>query len=171
MEEIFNSKHPLYSIFSEMHQRCYNINYKRYYDWGGRGIKVCEEWKNNFPVFYIWAMENGYAKGLSIDRVDNDIGYSPTNCRWVAKTVQSRNTRNIYKHNTSGFRGVCFNKRDNKWQTTIMVNGKTKFLGLFPTALEAGKAYERYVRLNNLEHNFTTALTEEEISELELNKL
>lgn len=60
--------------------------------YGGRGITVCEEWKNDFATFKEWAMENGYADNLTIDRIDNDNGYFPENCRWATKKVQQRNT-------------------------------------------------------------------------------
>jgi hypothetical protein len=80
-----------------MRQRCYyekNDNYKYY---GGRGITVCDEWKNNFLNFYEWSMSHGYSDYLSIDRIDNDKGYSPDNCRWVDMNTQRRNRRNCLK--------------------------------------------------------------------------
>ena len=83
----------LYRIWASMKNRCLNPNASRYKDWGGRGITVCEEWKNNFIAFYEWAMTNGYSDNLSIDRIDNDKGYSPDNCRWATLTEQMRNTR------------------------------------------------------------------------------
>jgi hypothetical protein len=73
--------------------RCHRKNTKAYPAYGGRGITVCDEWKNSFQSFYDWAMENGYNDGLSIDRIDNDKGYSPVNCRWVTMDTQSNNRR------------------------------------------------------------------------------
>ena len=84
----------LYYTWSSIKQRCYNKNNKRYSDYGARGIKVCQEWLDNFQVFYDWMMDNGYREGLTIDRVDNNKGYSPDNCRLVDKTIQNRNRRN-----------------------------------------------------------------------------
>jgi hypothetical protein len=92
--------------------------------------------------------------------------YEPDNCRWTTNEIQHRNTRDIQSNNTSGFRGVFWDKKRSKWLTLITINSKQLYLGRFPTALEAAKAYERYVRLNNLEHNFTPALTPEEIEAL-----
>lgn len=83
----------LYSVYQSIIDRCYNINNKRFNDYGGRGIDVCDEWKNNYIAFKEWAISNGYQEGLSIDRIDNDTGYSSSNCRWVTRKTQQNNTR------------------------------------------------------------------------------
>lgn len=76
-----------------MKQRCYNKNNHKYPQYGGRGIKICDEWLNDVTKFYEWSIKNGYKEDLSIDRIDNDKGYSPENCRWESKLTQSRNRR------------------------------------------------------------------------------
>ena len=84
------SKHPLNKIWRSMRRRCNNQSSSSYQRYGGRGISVCDEW-NNFETFYRWAISNGWADGLSIDRIDNDRGYSPDNCRFASRKEQSRN--------------------------------------------------------------------------------
>jgi hypothetical protein len=88
----------LYTVWIDIKKRTLNPKHKQYSDYGGRGITICEEWKNDFVPFYNWAMLNGYEenKGLSIDRIDNNGNYCPENCRWTTQTIQVRNTR-IYK--------------------------------------------------------------------------
>lgn len=87
------SKHPLYRTFHGLKKRCYNKNCKSYKDYGGRGITICDEWLNSFKSFYDWAMANGYEKGLSIERIDVNKGYSPENCTWIPFGDQAKNTR------------------------------------------------------------------------------
>lgn len=86
----------LYSTYHSMHQRCENKHHVNYPNYGGRGISVCGEWsgKDGFLNFKKWANKNYWAEGLTLDRKDNDKGYSPDNCRWVTKTQQSYNRRN-----------------------------------------------------------------------------
>ena len=139
----------LYNIWRNIKGRTLNPNFKHYNDYGGRGITICEEWLD-VQNFYDWAMSNGYSDELSIDRIESDGNYCSENCRWTTKTIQRRNTR-IAKNNTSGYKGVCYHKGNNKYIARIRVNKNLIHLGYFQTAVEAGVAYNNYIIENNLE--------------------
>lgn len=101
----------IYNVWKNMKGRCNNPNYKVYKNYGGRGIKVCDEWQNEengFINFYNWAIENGYKErsGLSIDRIDVNGNYEPNNCRWVDSKIQTINRRNS--------KGKIINAKTNK---------------------------------------------------------
>lgn len=83
----------LYSVWGSMKDRCLNPNCLGYSYYGGRGIEVCDKWRDDFKAFYDWAMDNGYQEGLTIDRIDNDGNYCPENCRWVTALENSHNSR------------------------------------------------------------------------------
>ena len=91
------SKTKLYAVWCAMRNRCNKPGVNGYNRYGGRGIKVCEEWQNSFVPFLGWAMANGYKEGLEIDRINNDGNYCPENCRWVTRFENMQNTR-INKH-------------------------------------------------------------------------
>lgn len=84
----------VYAIWSHMIDRCYNKNNPAYERYGARGITVCSEWRENVDLFIEWANNNGYSDELSIDRIDNNKGYYPDNCRWVDDITQGNNKRN-----------------------------------------------------------------------------
>ena len=138
-----------YRIWDNMKQRCSNENSDKYRYYGGKGIRVCDEW-NKFEPFHEWAMANGYDDKLTIDRIDGDGDYEPDNCRWATITTQSRNTRKIQTNNKSGYRGVAIYK--DRFTAQLKVNYKKVYLGIFIEAIEAAKAYDEYVKENKLEH-------------------
>lgn len=90
------SKYPrLARIFRHMMARCHTPSNVDYYNYGARGVTVCEEWRNDRNAFCKWALENGYADNLSIERIDSSKGYSPDNCKWANAEEQGRNTRRV----------------------------------------------------------------------------
>lgn len=92
----------LLKIYLHMKERCYDQNDKRYADWGGRGIHICDEWLNDREKFFEWSIKNGYSIGLSIDRKDNNKDYSPENCRWVTLKENNQNRRNSIFYTIDG---------------------------------------------------------------------
>lgn len=106
----------LYTCWWNMIRRCTDERNSRYERYGGRGIKVCDEWLNDFQSFKTWALENGHEEGLTLDREDNDGNYEPSNCRWATAKQQANNTcynRIVkYKGITGTLTEICelFNK-------------------------------------------------------------
>lgn len=96
------SRTNIYQRWQYMKQRCYNPHSRRYKEYGGRGIKVCEEWLHNPVAFYEWAISNGYSPELTLDRINVNGDYEPTNCRWVDYATQNNNTRRTRKITVDG---------------------------------------------------------------------
>lgn len=149
-----NKKHGLYKsriyqIYYGMLQRCYNTKNIKYDVYGGRGISVCDNWKNDFKNFYVWASNNGYNENLTLDRIDNDGNYCPENCRWTSKAVQSANRRP-----KSNSYGVCYCKKIKRYRSRICINNKTVFNKYYKTLEDALKARENFIIENNLPNGY-----------------
>jgi len=133
--------HPLYNTWATMKKRCYNPNHISYKNYGGRGITVDARWLGSDGfVNFVDAM-GAKPEGYTLDRKDNDKGYSPENCKWSSRKEQLLNRR-MRSDNTSGVEGVRWVKRDKYWLARIKVDGKEQYLGGFPTkeqAIEARK--------------------------------
>lgn len=131
--------HPLYVVWSNMKSRCYNSNAHNYKNYGGRGIAVCDRWKDSFQNFYNDVI-NGYHEHLQLDRIDNDGNYEPDNVRWVTPQQNQMNKRS-YKNSSSNYKGVGWKKSSQKWSAYIRCNGVQKHLGYFDNEIDAAKAY------------------------------
>ena len=93
------SNQRIYNTYRAMKERCYNKHNIEYKNYGARGITVCDAWLKDFNAFYSWAMENGYADGLTIDRINNEGNYEPTNCQWITRSENSRKRNKEYWRN------------------------------------------------------------------------
>lgn len=133
------SKTKLYNVYHSMKARCYNKRNKDYPYYGGRGIEICKEWLDNFVAFYKWANENGYEKGKSIDRINNDGNYEPENCQWVDQKIQNNNTRQNH---------------------SIEINGIAKTLSEWCEQLNVPKSTVKY-RVYNMNMTYKEALLHE----------
>lgn len=123
----------LYRIYNNILTRCNNEKSTYYKRYGGRGITVCEEWKIDFQSFYDWSMDNGYRDDLTIDRIDNDGNYEPSNCRWVTIKEQSVNRSNNHFVSLNGeVKTLC------EWCELYNINYKT-----VRDRLKRGWSYEK----------------------------
>ena len=121
---------PLYKVWQGMIQRCENKKHFSYKNYGGRGVKVCDRWRNSFVTFLEDMGER--PKGFSIDRINNNGNYEPNNCKWSSPTEQMLNKR-LHANNKSGVAGVTWSKACNKWQ----VHFRGKYYGVFNSLEEA----------------------------------
>ena len=131
------SRMPIYTTWAQMIQRCSNIKNEHFKDYGGRGITVCDSWKNSFENFH--ADMGNRPKGKTIDRVNNNGNYEKSNCRWATPIEQAHNRR-MNRNSKTGVEGICWHKGNQKYSVRIMLNGKRYNLGYFDTIPEAAEA-------------------------------
>ena len=149
---LYNNR--FYATWNNIFKRCNNPKNKYYKNYGGRGIKVCEEWLD-VTNFVAWRnLTHPNIEGLSLDRIDNNKGYSPNNCRWADTTTQAHNKR-MMSNNTSGFVGVYFRVTKNKWYAKVRSNNKLINIGSFHIIEEAVQARDNYIIQNNLPHKLS----------------
>lgn len=142
-ESLFKHGHGnerIYRIWVHMRERCEKPNVREYKHYGERGIVVCDEWKNNFESFYEWAITHGYEECLTIDRIDTNGNYEPSNCRWVTMKVQTNNRRNNHLITYNGQ-----SKTVTQWAEEKGINPSTVF-----TRLSRGWSIERALGKSNL---------------------
>lgn len=130
--------HKLSSVLGSMKCRCLNKSTSNYADYGGRGIKICDEWLLDTGSFIEWALSNGWEEGLHIDRIDNNGDYSPDNCRFVTQGENNKNQRKR-KDNKSGYRGVS--EQRGKWQVKVC----GCYVGIFDCPIDAAIARDSYI--------------------------
>lgn len=141
-------RHPLYTVWECMISRCEDIKGKNYKDYGGRGVNVCEDWRKNFKSFYDFSVSHGWRKGLQIDRINNDLGYSPDNCRFVTQIENVANVRLIRADNKTGFRGVGV--RNGIYYARANFQGHKLIKRGFSTATDAARYRDRYCLENGI---------------------
>jgi len=143
-----------YNVWSQMHQRCDDVDGKAYINYGGRGITICDEWSTYEGMKSF--ISDGWEKGLQIDRIDNDQGYSPENCRFTTRSVNNLNRRPYGK---SKYRGICWHEANNKWRALVYIYGNQKYIGIYSSEIEAAKAYNAYIIKFNLDNQLNLGIS------------
>lgn len=133
-----------YHTWEAMKQRCTNENHIEYKNYGGRGIEISKEWMS-FENFYRDMGDR--PDGMTIERIDNSLGYFNGNCKWASHTTQGYNKRKK-EGTTSKYVGVSFSKEKNKWKAQIKFKGKNSHIGYFSSESEAKSAYDKALKLN-----------------------
>jgi len=146
-----NTNRKIFARWNAMMQRCYNKNHSAYCNYGGRGIAICEEWRNDPKSFVEWSFANGFDESLTLDRINVDGNYEPLNCRWVSRSIQQQNRR-VTTKNKSGYKGVDFSKPMNKYRSRISLNRKSIILGYYENPKHAAMAYDTFVIVYGLQH-------------------
>ena len=137
----------VYTMWCNIKARCYRETSPDYALYGGRGIVMCDEWKNDSKEFIKWANKNGYSDNLTIERIDSNSNYCPSNCKFITNEEQSLNRRTRVD-NKYGVRGVSWSKKHKKLILRLSVDGKRVFIGLYNSLDDAIKAKETFMENN-----------------------
>ena len=142
----YKQQKPLYSTWSAMKYRCYNKNNGSYPNYGGRGITVCDRWLKSYDAF---AEDMGERPlGGTLDRIDNDKGYSPDNCKWSTRDEQIANRRVLQKNNSTGHVNIHYNPPRRKWYIIIRREDGSKYsICKFTTKEQALQSYHSIVAI------------------------
>ena len=147
-----NELHPLYSRWLSMTQRCTNPRHSSYKNYGGRGITICDEFKDfKSYVKYVESLDGYDPINKSLDRIDNNKGYEPGNLRWVDNSTQIANQRFSGKGKNK-YTGVNYSKTHNRWIARIAYKGKTLLSKSFLTEEEAIEYRNKFILENKLPH-------------------
>lgn len=141
----------IYITWGNIRERTGNPNCDGYCNYGGRGIMMFPPWIHDFQLFYdyVSALPNYGVKGLTLDRINNDGNYEHGNLRWTTQHFQSTNSR-IQKNNTSGYKGISFDERRNRWVAHIKVMGKSIYVGCSKSKRGAALLRNNYIITNKL---------------------
>lgn len=135
------SKTNLHKRWANIKTRCFNLKNKNYKNYGGRGITMCDEWKNDYTKFRDWSLSNGYKPELQIDRINNDGNYEPSNCRWVTNLENSRNKRSSF---IITYKGKSKNLVD--WAKILKIEKRTLWNRIKKRNWNIEKAFETPVK-------------------------
>lgn len=149
----------LYRCWSDIKTRCYNKNHQEYKNYGGRGIRMCSEWINDFEKFKI-DMGEPPTKNHQIDRIDSNGDYSKNNCRWVTRKQNLQN-RGPYLNSSSIYKGVSLSPNKKKWISGIKINGKRIHLGTFEKEEDAALAYNVAAKIQYGEYAYINKIKKE----------
>ena len=145
----------LYGIYAGMKGRCYNINNKRYKNYGKRGIKVCKEWLDDFMAFYNWSINNGYKDNLSIERIDVNKDYEPSNCCWIPLSKQSKNrSSNIYIYLDGEKQNLFDFCKKHNYNYELVQKRITRWHWSLEKALTKDTDKKRYFEYNGKKYNY-----------------
>lgn len=131
-----DTKTKLYGVWCGIKRRCYNEHTMYYEKYGGRGITMCDEWRDSYEAFKKWAESSGYSEGLSIERVDNDGPYSPENCEWADSKTQANNRHSNVKLTLNGE-----THNITQWSSIVGISAKKLFNRYY-----AGKSVENILK-------------------------